>query len=227
MKLDRVVLTVASAVLAAACGDLQIVQPGGSGGSGGSSGTMSGTQSTSGAGASGTGSTGTGSTGAGASGSASSSGGPLLGYLTVGQYINHHQAGEADVSSFQATRSGAVGHLTVYYSSGGTTQLLVGLYDDLAGQPDHLLATGIIENPKVGAWNTAAVSPAAAVTQGTRYWIALLSPEGNGPFNFAYDEQAGFETAESASPTLASLPGPWSGSSQPLPGTLCSFYASP
>jgi hypothetical protein len=151
----------------------------------------------------------------------------LLGYPTLGDYTDFHQGGLANISNYQAVADGTVGHITIDYVSGGSSQLLVALYADSSGQPTTRLATGSsVTNPVPGGWLTIAVSPPVNVTKGTWYWIALLSPANGGPFNFGYQDQAGLDSAHSASSSLSLLPDPWVAGAN-FPGTVCSFYASP
>ena len=50
--------------------------------------------------------------------------------------------------------------------------------------PTTLLASGVIGSPTNGAWNSAPLNRAVTLDAGKSYWIAILSPEGNGTIEY-------------------------------------------
>ena len=88
--------------------------------------------------------------------------------------------------------------LSVYVDASATaTRALVGLYASAGSHAGALLTQGTITAPKGGAWNTVTV-PAASVTAGTTYWIALLGPAGAGTLAFR-DKGSGGSPCETSS----------------------------
>src|SRR5581483_8596726 len=97
--------------------------------------------------------------------------------------------------------------LTVYVASTTTaTQLVVGLYTDSGGHPATLLTQGMLASPAKGGWDNVTV-PAASVTSGATYWLAILSPSGTGTIQFR--DKSGGSSETSASSTLTTLPATW------------------
>jgi PKD repeat protein len=100
----------------------------------------------------------------------------LLGTATVGTTVYPNPKGVA--TAFQATASatGLLTRLSVYPDASATsTTLAVGIYSDNLGHPGQRLGTASVTAIAPGKWNAIAL-PATSVTQGTKYWIALLSP---------------------------------------------------
>jgi hypothetical protein len=96
---------------------------------------------------------------------------------------------------------------------------VVGLYSNGAtGHPGALLTTGTIAAPVAGANNSVTV-PAAAVTAGQTYWIAVLGPAGTVKFRDRGAVGAG-SSETSAQATLTSLPATWSTGSTFADGLL-------
>jgi hypothetical protein len=153
---------------------------------------------------------------------------PLFGDNTIEANTDPHAAGLADASNFVAPTSGIVPRLTVYYTAGNATELLIGLYDDSGNHPHNLLAHGTVSSPVAGQWNTAEISP-VAVTQGATYWIALVAPVGHGTmfsFNYGTGAPGNTTTEHSTQSNLTTMPAVWS-TGATFPGTFCSFYAGP
>jgi len=100
--------------------------------------------------------------------------------------------------------------ISVYVDAASTaTTLTAGLYADNNGNPGTLLAQGTLSSLTAGAWNDVAVT-ASAISSGTKYWIALLSPNGAGTLRFRDRCCGGGSTAEtSAQTTLSTLPATW------------------
>jgi fibronectin type 3 domain-containing protein len=133
----------------------------------------------------------------------------LFGDQTIEAANDSNSAGVAEAFTTTSATTGTVRKLSVYVATGSAAASLVaGLYSDAGGHPGTLLATGTLAAPVQGAWNDVAV-PAAAVTSGTRYWIALLGPNGGGVLRFR-DRCCTTGGAETAQQTgLAALPATW------------------
>lgn len=129
----------------------------------------------------------------------------LVGDQQTGTKIDTISKGKAKAFQKQANKTGRVTSLSVNVVS-GSTALVVGLYTNNNGRPGTLLAQGTLSAPKTG-WNTVAL-PATAVTAGTTYWIAILSPSGNLQLS---DRVGGGTQSSETSPvtTGAILPTTW------------------
>jgi hypothetical protein len=131
----------------------------------------------------------------------------LLGDQTIEATADSNTGGRAEAFRTTGTTTGSLSQLTVYVASTSTaTQLVVGLYADSGGHPGALLTQGTLTSPAKGAWVNVSV-PAASVTAGTTYWIAILSPSGAGTIQFR--DKAGGASETSSSSTLTSLPATW------------------
>ena len=90
------------------------------------------------------------------------------------------RAGSAEAFRTTAIGTGAVSSICIFVaSSNAARQLIAGLYSDENGHPGRLLAQGLIPMVTNGAFNTVWI-PSVPLTAGTRYWIAVLAPEGAG-----------------------------------------------
>ena len=133
----------------------------------------------------------------------------LLGEQTLGGLVDSVPLGTAEAFQTTAVGCGTVGSITIFLDpSSSATKVSVGLYADNGGHPGALLGRGsTITQPAAGAWNTIVISP-ASVTQGTKYWIAILGSQ-SGSVRFL-DRKGGCRSETSASTTLADLPAVWS-----------------
>jgi hypothetical protein len=133
----------------------------------------------------------------------------LFGDQTIEAGNDSNGAGVAEAFTTTSATTGTVRRLSVYVATGNAaTSLVAGLYSDAGGHPGTLLATGTLAAPAAGAWNEVSV-PAVSVTGGTRYWIALLGPNGGGVLRFR-DRCCTTGGAETAQQTgLAALPATW------------------
>jgi outer membrane protein assembly factor BamB len=135
-----------------------------------------------------------------------SSGTLLLGDQTLYTGVDQNSAGTAEAFRTTATASALLAKLLVYVDSTSTaTSMIVGVYASNGSHPGTLLAQGTATAPVRGAWNTIPV-PAAAVTAGTTYWIALLAPSGTLRFR---DCSCANPSETSSARTLTSLPTTW------------------
>ena len=76
--------------------------------------------------------------------------------------------------------------MSIYIDGASTAkQVVVGLYTNTGSDnPANLLAQVTIANPVNGRWNSA-IMPAANITAGAKYWIAVLGPVGSGTVRFS------------------------------------------
>jgi hypothetical protein len=152
---------------------------------------------------------------------------PPLTYLFGDQAIeatnDSNTPGVAEAFTTTSATTSTVRKLSVYVAAGSTaTALVAGLYADNGGHPGTLLAQGTLTAPVAGAWNDVSV-PAAGVTGGGRYWIALLGPGGTLKFRDRCCTTGGAET--SLQGTLTSLPLTWT-TGQRFSDAPVSGYAS-
>ncbi len=133
----------------------------------------------------------------------------LFGDQTLEPKSDFNAGGTAEAFQTTATAGGTATQISVYVDAGSAaTTISAGLYANNAGHPGALLSQGTRNNPVAAAWNNVQI-PAVPVTNGTVYWIAVLSPNGGGQLKFR-DRQGGAATAEvSSSATLTTLPGSW------------------
>jgi hypothetical protein len=116
--------------------------------------------------------------------------------------------------------------LRVFIDTGNTaTSVQVGLYSNnpATNRPGTLLTSGTLSAPTAGANNSVTV-PAAAVTAGQTYWIALLTPSGTGQivrFRDRAQPAAALGQSEwSSSAALTGLPNTWVSGTQFRDGFL-------
>lgn len=132
----------------------------------------------------------------------------LVGDLNIETNQDDNPAGKAEAFQYTATTGGIATKLYVYIDSPNTaTSVVVGIYTDNANNPGTLLAQATITNPVKGAWNSVTI-PAASVTAGTKYWIAILGAAGTGTVKFR-DTATGGRAQTSSQANLATLPATW------------------
>jgi hypothetical protein len=108
----------------------------------------------------------------------------LVGNPQLQLNVDSNPAGTAEAFRYIATSDGTVTGLSAYLDSTSTARtVLVGLYSDADGTPGALLTSGTLTAPVNGAWNHVPV-PAATVSAGTSYWLALLAPKHAGTIKF-------------------------------------------
>jgi hypothetical protein len=138
-------------------------------------------------------------------------GGPglfLLGDQSLYAGVDSNTPGNAEAFRTTATAGGTLAKLAVYVDAGSTaTSLVAGVYNDSGGHPRTLLSQATSSAPVRGAWNTISI-PAAAVSAGATYWIAVLAPSGTVRFR---DRACGCANPSetSAQSTLTTLPATW------------------
>ena len=131
----------------------------------------------------------------------------LFGDQSLGSQVDYAPLGTAEAFQTTATGCGKLGSLTIYLDSSSTaSKLVVGLYADANGHPGALLGQGSSNALTAGAWNTIAI-PQVNVTQGTRYWIAILGTQ-SGIAKFR-DRKGGCSSETSSATNLTTLPSSW------------------
>ena len=135
-------------------------------------------------------------------------------------------AGSAEAFKTTAAATATVTKITVYIDSASSASAVdAGLYADSNGHPGALLTQGSLNAPTANAWNDVTV-PAAQVTTGTTYWIALLGPAGSGTLHFRSHGSPGGASAETSSQAnLTTLPSTWSTGSQNSDGPFSAWVA--
>ena len=148
----------------------------------------------------------------------------LVGHQAVASVPDSNPQGTAQAFQAQAAVTGWVTNLSVYVDTGSTaTGLIAGIYSDNSGHPGSQLAQGTLSAPGSGGWSNVPLPPVRA-TAGTKYWIAILSP--NGVLKFRDGGAFTGELSEaSAQNTLTTLPSTWTSGPQVLEGPLSAYGA--
>ena len=136
-----------------------------------------------------------------------------LGMELSGNYADSNSAGVAQAFYYTASNSGNASDIDLYVNSGSTaTAVVAGLYSDASGKPGTRLASGSLASPKAQTWNNIKFSSTTAVTQGTKYWIAILGTGGT----LTYLDTTGSGTPSYVNSTkhLTSLPQTYSSGTQ-------------
>jgi PKD repeat protein len=132
----------------------------------------------------------------------------IMGNENVEPWADYRAQGIAEAFRTVAEKTGSVSQVKVYLDAGSTaTELVAGIYTNRYGHPRTLLAQGKSGSLKPGEWNSVSI-PAASVTAGQSYWIAVLGTKGQAGFRDRVGSGTGvMET--SASTTLTTLPSRW------------------
>jgi outer membrane protein assembly factor BamB len=144
----------------------------------------------------------------------------LLGDQQVEGNADSNTAGTAEAFRTSAATSGTLTKLTVYVDSTSTASSVVaGIYSDSGGHPGTLLGQGTLAGPAAGSWNDVSI-PAARVTAGTTYWIAVLGPVGT----LHIRDKSGAGASETASQrSLSTLPAAWTTGAVYADGPLSAY----
>ena len=146
----------------------------------------------------------------------------LLGDKSIEATVDNDASGQAEAFQYSATSTGTATKLYIYVDAQNTTsQLVVGLYSDVSGQPHTLLGQGTISAPTVGAWNSVSI-PGASVTSGTKYWLAVLGAAGTGSPWFR-DNSSGTSSVGSSQTNLTTLPATWTTGTTYNPATMSAY----
>ena len=154
--------------------------------------------------------------------------GVILGDQTIESQPDSNALGSAEAFQTTASASGTVNSLWIYIDAPSTASTLTaGIYTDSGSAPPHpaqLIAQGTSTTLTAGAWNKISI-PGAAVSAGTRYWIAILGTQ-SGTLGFRDASTGGCASETSSLSNLTSLPTNWStGTSWPNT-CLLSAYGS-
>ncbi len=138
---------------------------------------------------------------------------PPLGTQTMGGGQDSNTDGVAEAFRTQASATSTVDSLSVYVDarSKATTLVVVIYADHGSNHPGSLLAQGVLGNPVASAWNSISV-PATQISADTKYWIAILSPLGDGVLRFrdsCCGISGGSPSETSTQTTLSILPPTW------------------
>ena len=147
----------------------------------------------------------------------------VLGSSQIQSSLDNNASGMAEAFPVTAPKTGQVSSLYVFLDRSNTAATAwVGLYTSWYRHPRTLLTQSIISKPLPGQWNAVAVPP-VQVTQGRRYWLALLGLNGQIQFrdsttNYLQiqfrDRTSTCRSEMSQQTDLASLPASWSTGSQ-------------
>jgi hypothetical protein len=152
-------------------------------------------------------------------------GAALFGSATIFANLDTNPTGAIEAFDVGTVTAGTLARMHVYLDSPLPATVLVGLYADAGGKPGALLSATTIVTP-VATWNDVAFGP-LALTAGSRYWVAILSPNGalNGPhFRDAKTGGAGIFVSGLG---LTALPTTWpSGGSSNLDGPMAAWGSS-
>jgi PKD repeat protein len=148
----------------------------------------------------------------------------LIGNQAVASVPDSNPQGTAQAFQTQAAVTGWITDLSVYSDTGSTaTSLVAGIYSDNNGHPASRLARGTLSSPGSGGWKKVLLPP-VRITAGTKYWIAILSPNGVLKFRDGGGFTSGLSEA-SAQKTLTTLPSTWTSGPQVLEGPLSAYGA--
>jgi PKD repeat protein len=148
----------------------------------------------------------------------------LIGNQAVASVPDSNPPGTAQAFQAQAAVTGWITGLSVYSDTGSTaTSLVAGIYSDNNGHPGSRLARGTLSSPGSGGWKKVLLPP-VRITAGTKYWIAILSPNGVLKFRDGGGFTGGLSEA-SAQNTLTTLPSTWTSGPQVLEGPLSAYGA--
>jgi hypothetical protein len=149
-----------------------------------------------------------------------------LGDRRVESDANAEPAGTAEAYPATAPADATVSSVSVYLDAASTaTAVHAGIYSADSGHPARLLGEAALEFPVAGAWNTIAL-PELHLAAGTRYWLALLAPDGTLVFRDRCCTVTGSTaTEQSAQTSLRGLPAVWTPGARWDDGPM-SVYAS-
>ena len=148
----------------------------------------------------------------------------LIGNQAVASVPDSNPQGTAQAFQAQAAVTGWITGLSVYSDTGSTaTSLVAGIYSDNNGHPGSRLARGTLSSPGSGGWKKVLLPP-VRITAGTKYWIAILSPNGVLKFRDGGGFTGGLSEV-SAQNTLTKLPSTWTSGPQVLEGPLSAYGA--
>lgn len=145
----------------------------------------------------------------------------LVGNSTVLTTADFEHSGVAAAFNSVASATGNVTRLRIYVDAQTTaTTLQLGLYANGSGTPGAQLRGCTVTQVTPGDWNVCTIT-SQAVTSGTTYWLAVLSPTGGGDIYWRHTSGTGSYKVQ---PGLTTLPSTWTGTGG-YPGSNMSAYA--
>jgi hypothetical protein len=131
----------------------------------------------------------------------------FLGNSQILNLLATNNTGTAEAFPVTASSSGQVNYLSLFLDASNTsTAISVGLYTSYHHHPSTLLRQAVIAQPVAGRWNSVQI-PGVQVTQGKRYWVAVLGLNGRIEFRDSNGSWCHSETSRQTS--LTSLPARW------------------
>ena len=131
----------------------------------------------------------------------------VLGNSQILNLLDTNNIGMAEAFPVTASSSGQVNYLSLFLDASNTsTAISVGLYTSYNRHPSTLLRQAVIAQPVAGSWNSVQI-PGVQVTQGKRYWVAVLGL--NGQIEFRDSNSSWCHSETSNQTTLTSLPASW------------------
>jgi hypothetical protein len=136
----------------------------------------------------------------------------LIGSRTTQAKTDYNPAGTAEAFRMPAVGSGGITTLRVYLdSTSQATSVILGIYT--GDHPKTLIASGVIDHPAAGHWNGVSFSSSVPVISNTKYWVAILAPNGAGTVRFrdacCGSSKAGTPSETSNATDLRDLPANW------------------
>jgi hypothetical protein len=102
----------------------------------------------------------------------------LLGDAQIEQHAATERANHEQAFPFRASASGEATSVAVYLDRRSRSRTVeAAIYDSRGGHPGALMTSGNDRRPTPGKWNTLEI-PAAELSKGTTYWLALLGLNG-------------------------------------------------
>jgi hypothetical protein len=120
-----------------------------------------------------------------------------FGYATIGSYTDRTPIGDKDSCRYQAPKSGTLSSISMYIQTANAV-VRFGVYSDLNGQPNQLLAQSGLVTTSGNSWTSAPIS--VPVVAGQNYWLTIVS---NSLVNWNYDFGALAGNGREASTTLS------------------------
>ena len=146
---------------------------------------------------------------------------PLLGDTNVETTDDADSAGTAEAFLATASATGQTSMLKVYLTGFSTAATIAaGIYTDAGGRPGTLLGHG--SGTATAGWNNAQLTAPVTLTNGARYWIAVLGPKGGGVLAFR-DVRGGGASVTSMQNSLTTLPDTWSTDATYTDGYLSAY----
>ena len=147
----------------------------------------------------------------------------VLGSSQIQNSLDTNSVGMAEAFPVTASSSGQVNYLSLYLDASNTAGAVsVGLYTNYYNHPRKLLSQAVIAQPVAGRWTPVRIPP-VQVSQGKRYWVAVLAL--NGQIEFRDSNSSWCNSETSLQSALLSLPATWSTGSQ-YSSCLVSMFGS-